>query len=59
MKLEPTTILAITAVIQVFNIMLIGREYYHKKWSWMSVWCFFAGVYTSLMIEIVCKILRN
>ena len=59
MKLEPTTSLAIIAVIQVCNAMLIGREYRNKKWFWMSVWSFFTGAYTTLMIEIICKILGN
>ena len=59
MKLEPITSLAIIAVIQVCNAMLIGREYRHKKWFWMSVWSFFTGAYTALMIEVICKILGN
>ena len=59
MKLEPTTILAILAVVQVCNATWIGYEYRHKKWFWMSVWSFFTGAYTSLMIDSICKILAN
>lgn len=59
MKPEPTTILAITAVIQVCNAMWICLECRRKKWFWMGVWSFFAGAYTALMIESICKILGS
>ena len=59
MKLEPTMILAILAIVQVCNAMWIGYEYRHKKWLWMGVWCFFTGAFTTAMIENICKILGN
>ena len=59
MKLEPTTILALLAVIQACNAMWISFEYHHKKWFWMGVWSFFAGAYTTVMIINICKILGN
>ena len=59
MKLEPTTILTILTVVQICNALWIGYEYHHKRWVWMSVWSFFTGAFTTLMIANICKILKN
>lgn len=59
MKLEPTTILAIVAVVQVCNVISIGIECRNKRWFWMGVWCFYTGAFTAVMIENICKILGN